>query len=213
MSLFTPPHDPSLTMRAAEVCVEDIPSQDIQSIIDLMLDVAKGNQIDLGYGVLLGLAAPQIGILKRIIIVDVGVETDRKDLGNLVAFINPQIIWYSDEISWGPEGCYSVDDHIDGKIPRSEKVHVVALDREGRPIDKTFSGFTAKIFQHEVDHLNGIRFPDRVGKQGVLHWIPDNQYNQYLEQWEDWPLMCPWQIWLNIKEGRPYEFSGIVTEG
>ncbi len=74
------------------------------------------------------------------------------------------------------------------KIPRSEKIQLIAFDREGNPINKIFSGFTARIFQHEVDHLDGIRFPDRVGENGVLHWVPDNQYSLYLEQWENWPL-------------------------
>ena len=206
MPLFTPPGDLSLSMSVPDVCIDSIPSKEIQSIIDYMLDIAKVMQIDTGNGVMVGLAAPQIGISKCIIIVDVGVESDRKNVGNLVAYINPQITWYSKEISWGTEGCYSVDEHVDGKIPRSERIRVTALDREGNPINTLFSSFTARIFQHEVDHLNGIRFPDRVGEHGVLHWIPDNQYNLYLEQWENWPLMFPWQLWLDMKDGRNYEF-------
>lgn len=205
MSIFVPPSDPSLTMSASSIRIEDILSEEIQSIIDQMLDVTKGNQVDKGFGIMFGLAAPQIGIMKRIIIVDCGVGDDRKDLENLVPYINPQIVWYSDEILWGTEGCYSVDEHIDGKIPRSESVRITAYDREGNFIDRIFSGFTARIFQHEVDHLEGIRFPDRVGENGILHWIPDNQYNQYLKQWENWPLIVPFKLWLDIKYGRPYE--------
>ena len=98
-----------------------------------------------------------------------------------------------------------MDDHLDGKIPRSESIHITAYDREGNFIDRVFSGFTARIFQHEVDHLNGIRFPDRVSENGTLHWIPDNQYSQYLQQWEEWPLIFPFEHWLDMKYGRPYD--------
>lgn len=205
MSIFLPPSDASLTMIASIVNVEHISSKEIQSVIDHMLVIAKGNQVDLGNGVMVGLAAPQIGIMKRIIVVDCGVDTDRESLGNLVAYINPQIVCYSEEILFGTEGCYSVDEHLDGKIPRSESVRITAYDREGNFIDRMFSGFTARIFQHEVDHLNGIRFPDRVGEKGILHWIPDNQYNQYLKQWENWPLIFPFEFWLDMKHGRAYE--------
>jgi peptide deformylase len=205
MSIFVQPSDASLRMPASSVSVEHILSEEIQSIIDHMLDITKGNQVDMGNGVMVGLAAPQIGIMKRIIIVDSGVDVDRKNLGNLVAYINPQIVWYSDKILCAPEGCYSVDDHLDGKIPRSESIQITAYDREGNFIDRMFSGFTARIFQHEVDHLNGIRFPDRVSENGILHWIPDNQYNQYLQQWEEWPFIFPFELWLDMKYGRPYE--------
>jgi peptide deformylase len=205
MSIFIPPGDSTLTMPAASVHVEDIFSEEIQSTIDHLLALTKGNQVDEGFGVMVGLAAPQIGIMKRIIIVDSGVDVDRKSLGNLVPYINPQIIWHSDKILLGTEGCYSVDEHIDGIIPRFETIRITAYDREGNVVDQIFSGFTARIFQHEVDHLNGIRFPDRVTENGILHWIPDGLYNRYLENWEDWPLIFPFKSWLAMKQGTPYQ--------
>lgn len=180
-------------------------SEEIQSTIDYIVKIAQGNQIDLGNGVMVGLAAPQIGIMKRIIIVDSKANIERRNLGNLIAYINPQIIWYSEEIVLGTEGCYSVDEHLDGKIPRSESICITGYDREGNFVTQLFSGFTARIFQHEIDHLNGIRFPDRVSEKGILHWIPDNQYNRYLKEWENWPLIFPYEQWLNMKYGRPYE--------
>jgi peptide deformylase len=207
MSIFIPPGDPSLRSSAASINIEDIVSEELQSIIDHMMDIAKGNQVDVGNGVMVGLAAPQIGIMKRIIIVDCGVDDDRKSLGHLVPYINPQIIWHSDVILRGPEGCYSVDEHLDGIIPRFESVQITAYDREGNFVDRIFSGFTARIFQHEIDHLNGIRFPDRVGENGILHWIPDGQYNQYLEHWEDWTMIFPFELWLDMKQGRPCKYS------
>lgn len=209
MSPFIPPEDQSLTMPACEVSKEEILSDEVQSLIDLMFFIARDNQIDTGNGIMVGLAAPQIGISKRVILVDAAVGADWKNCGNLEAFINPQITWFSDEISLGIEGCFSVDSHLEGKIPRFESIRVKAFDRQGNIIDQIFSGFTARIFQHEIDHLNGIRFPDRVGEHGVLHWVPDNQYHHYLEQWENWPLICPWQLWLDMKEGKPYNYCDL----
>ena len=205
MTIFVPFGDPSLTICASEVRFEEILSEEIQLLIDRMLEIVKENQVDMGNGIMSGLAAPQIGVSKRIIVVDIEVEDSRNNFGNLMPYINPEIVWYSEEIVWGSEGCYSVDEHLDGKIPRSESVRVAAYDREGNFIDQIFKGFTARIFQHEVDHLNGIRFPDRVTENGILHWIPDNQYNLYLKQWENWPLIVPWQLWLDMKEGKTYD--------
>lgn len=204
MPIFIPPSDPMLNQVAAAVPVNDISSDEVQAIIDRLLAIAQDNQVDLGNGVMVGLAAPQIGIAKRIVVVDTHANEARTNLGNVVPFINPQITWCSDEIAWGTEGCYSVDEHLDGKIPRFQSVRITAYDRHGHFMDAVFTGFTARIFQHEIDHLDGIRFPDRVGEDGVLHWVPDNQSNRYLEEWKNWPLQFPWQMWLNMKEGKPY---------
>lgn len=204
MSIFVLPHEPSLNQPSEKIPIELIQSAEIQSIIQKMMEVARMNQIDTGGGVMVGLAAPQIGINKRIILVDMSVNEQRKNTGDLCAFINPEIVWYSDDIVYGVEGCYSVDDHLDGKVPRSDRIRVKGYDAEGNLFEKEFSGFQARIFQHEVDHLNGIRFPDRVGKEGTLHWVPDSKYREYRENWETWPLICPWETWLKMKAGEPF---------
>lgn len=61
---------------------------------------------------------------------------------------------------------------------RSESIRIEALDRQGNPISQEFSGFTARIFQHEIDHLEGIRFPDRVGTDGILQWVEESQFSE-----------------------------------
>ncbi len=73
MSIFVPAGNPSLTHCASSVQPENISSSEIQSIIDRLLDIAYGNQTDNGNGVMVGLAAPQIGIMKRIIVVDIDI--------------------------------------------------------------------------------------------------------------------------------------------
>jgi peptide deformylase len=206
MPIFTPPGDPFLQMSAAEVPIQEILSDETQSLIDRMFEIAKGERTDLENRVMVGLAAPQIGIAKRIILVDIGMECDRKAFGELTAFINPEIVWYSDEKEYGREGCYSVDARMLGIVSRAVSIKVTALDRQGNPVAAEFSGFTAKIFQHEVDHLNGIRFPDRVGQEGgELNWVEEAEYPEYRENWKTWCRKCSLESWLSMKEGKPYE--------
>ncbi|MDF2715013.1 MAG: peptide deformylase [Paenibacillus sp.] len=99
-----------------------------------------------------GLAAPQIGILKRVIVVDVG------DDNGLIELINPEIVSKEGE-QLGPEGCLSIPG-LRGDVNRAMKVTVKGLDRNGDEIVITGSELLARAFQHEVDHLNGVLFTD-----------------------------------------------------
>lgn len=99
-----------------------------------------------------GLAAPQIGILKRVIVVDVG------DDNGLIEMINPEIVSAEGE-QLGPEGCLSIPG-LRGDVNRSLKITVKGLDRNGDELVITASEFLARAFQHEVDHLNGVLFTD-----------------------------------------------------
>lgn len=99
-----------------------------------------------------GLAAPQIGISKRIIVVDPG---DR-----LIQIINPEIIYAEGEQN-GSEGCLSVPGKV-GWLKRAQKVVVKGLDANGEIIEFEAVDFLARILQHEIDHLDGILFPDKA---------------------------------------------------
>jgi len=204
MSIFTPPGDYSLQSNALDVPIDEISSQETQDLIDQMFEVARGERGETEGRVMVGLAAPQIGCAKRIVLVDVGVASDRKELGELKAFINPEVVWSSENLEEGREGCYSVDSRVVGQVPRPEKIKIRAYDRDGSLIEAEFSGFTARIFQHEIDHLNGIRFPDRVGPEGKLHWVEDDEYSEYKKNQESWSHQCPWSLWLTMKEGKPF---------
>lgn len=97
-----------------------------------------------------GLAAPQIGVSKRVAVVDIGDE--------LFELINPVIIEkYGEEVD--EEGCLSIPG-LQGDVKRATKVVVQCLNREGEQIQYTGEGFLARAFQHEIDHLNGILFVD-----------------------------------------------------
>lgn len=99
-----------------------------------------------------GLAAPQIGILKRIVVIDIG--------EGLIELINPEIVSVEGSIK-DLEGCLSVPGKC-GYVVRPEKVTVTALDRNGDKIVITGEGLLAKAFCHEIDHLDGIVFVDKV---------------------------------------------------
>jgi peptide deformylase len=200
--MFTLPGDPLLQMRALEVPLEAILSDETRSDVDRMFEAAGGERSDIEKRTLVGLAAPQIGILKRIILVDIGIGSDRREFGQLIVYVNPEIVWASEEIVYGREGCFSIDSHVAGIVPRSERIQIRALDRSGAPVEAEFSGFTARIFQHEMDHLEGIRFPDRVGPEGKLHWVEEDQRAEYRDRWETWECACPWEFWLAMKAGR-----------
>lgn len=102
-----------------------------------------------------GLAASQVGVPKRIILVD-------EEEDGLIVLINPVIIKSEGEIL-AEEGCLSVPD-IYSQVKRSLKVTVKALNQNGDPIEITKEDLTARALQHEIDHLDGILFIDRIGR-------------------------------------------------
>jgi peptide deformylase len=97
-----------------------------------------------------GLAAPQVGILKRVCVVDVG--------DHLYELVNPEIVSREGEQS-GPEGCLSIPERA-GAVTRPMKVIVKAVNTKGEPIEVTGDGFLARALCHEIDHLNGVLYVD-----------------------------------------------------
>lgn len=102
-----------------------------------------------------GLAAPQIGILKRVIVIDTGEED-----AELIEMINPEIL-ESSGTQLGPEGCLSIPG-ISGDVNRFDNITVKGLDRDGHEVIIQANGFLARVFQHEIDHLNGVLFTDKA---------------------------------------------------
>ena len=108
----------------------------------------------------IGLAAPQVGVLERLIVLDCTPD-DSAECGLLVMF-NPQIMAQSDETSSYEEGCLSIPDHY-GQVTRPAEVTVTWLDRDGTQQQQDFSGLWSTCVQHEIDHLNGKLFIDYLG--------------------------------------------------
>ena len=117
-------------------------------ILQLLDDMAETMYKENGAG----LAAPQVGILKRVIVVDIG--------DGLIKLINPEIVEQEGE-EQGEEGCLSVPDII-GEVKRPYKVKVKGLNELGEEIEIKATGFLARAFCHEIDHLDGILFIDKV---------------------------------------------------
>ncbi|RZJ70813.1 MAG: peptide deformylase [Flavobacterium sp.] len=124
-----------------------------------------------------GIAAPQIGINRNVIWVQ---RFDKKG-EPFEAYLNPKIIWSSKLLRKGTEGCLSIAD-VRGDVLRNYTIRIIYLDRNGKAHEEMVEGFTAVIFQHEIDHLNGILFTDRLSDQKRQRYSLINpEVNLYLE--------------------------------
>ncbi len=142
---------PDPILRRNCIPVDNI-DDEVLSLIDKMIETMLAAP-----GV--GLAAPQIGVSRRIIVVNMSV----KDVNMPpLALINPEIS-ESENKMITEEGCLSIPE-IFGDISRSERTEVKGLNREGKEIVIEVEGFLARVFQHEIDHLNGFLFWDRMSK-------------------------------------------------
>lgn len=147
--------NPELRVTAQEVKFEDIGSEKIQSLIDNMLEtMVKENGV--------GLAATQVGEHLRIFVA----ETNK---GQQV-YINPEIIYKSDKIIDSEEGCLSVPGYY-GTVKRHKQIKATAYNRHGEKITISTGGLLAVIFQHEINHLDGILFIDIAEE---FHKITEN---------------------------------------
>lgn len=111
-----------------------------------------------------GLSANQIGLNKRMF---AALITDDQGDDQEIALFNPKIISHSTAMVYLPEseGCLSVDRPVQGFVPRYEKVQIKAWNVEGQEIKLRYKGFDAIVMQHEIDHLNGVMFYDRINKE------------------------------------------------
>lgn len=195
-----PPHSEVLSLVAEEVPIADISSQEIQLLIDKMFRVAYGRQGDANFPTLVGLAAPQIGVSKRIAIIGIN-AVGNGEQPKLQAFINPEITHTSKVYEEGREGCFSTG-RVCGIVKRAKKVTLKAYDRNGKTIERKLVGFPARVAQHEIDHLNGIRFPDRITDDRKLHWVEEAEFGNYRLNWKDWSVTCPRHKWESIKADK-----------
>ena len=108
----------------------------------------------------IGLAAVQLGVLKRIVTMDL---SKKEGPSNPRVFINPEIVWKSDERSTYEEGCLSIPE-IHEDVERPARVKVKYLDLDGKPQEEEAEGLFATCIQHEVDHTNGVLFIDHISK-------------------------------------------------
>ena len=141
---------PEKVLKEKALPVENIDGQ-IQRLIDDMIETmyaAPG----------IGLAAPQVGVSKRIIVLDVSVREEEKM--PLIVIINPEIVNHEGETD-SEEGCLSLPGYTT-TVKRAEKVLVRGLNREGMPVEIEGEGLLSRALQHEIDHINGTLLIDRV---------------------------------------------------
>lgn len=198
------PQDPILVSVAAAVPDSEIASPAIMAVVERLLAIASsqqgGHQRNKRRRTLVGLAAPQIGEPLRIIIVDTKIGPERKRPGKLECFINPEIVWRSRETEEGREGCFSAGP-VWGLVRRSVAVKLRAYTPEGKVVERIFEGFTARIVQHEYDHLDGFRFADRITIDRKRHWVHTEEIPSYPELIAHWPRICTKERWERFKRG------------
>ncbi|GMQ78235.1 MAG: peptide deformylase [Anaerolineae bacterium] len=169
-------NNPILRQKARPVARFD---DDLGRLIDDMIETMREAN-----GV--GLAGPQVNHRLRLAIIETLPERD--DEGNeiensreLIVVVNPEIVWRSRSTIEGVEGCLSIPGWL-GEVARSEAVRVRALDRHGKKIRLRLKGWTARIIQHEIDHLDGILFIDRL--TGPDNLWSEEEFLQGLEEEE-----------------------------
>ena len=158
-------------LKAVSPPVEGGVTDDLRALMDDMLETmydAPG----------IGLAAAQVGALKRVVVMDLGdkpvegasedpeaEESEELQLArrNPRYFVNPEVLWASDEVFAYEEGCLSVPEYFDA-VERPGRVRVRYLDYSGQQIEEEIEGLYAVCFQHELDHLNGVLFIDHLSR-------------------------------------------------
>ncbi len=161
--------DPILRRKARPVSTFD---KALQTLIDDMVDTMRDAP-----GV--GLAAPQVGVGQRLIVIEYAEppeegEEEKEVKPKLYVMANPEIVKTSEEKVLGVEGCLSIPGLV-GEVERYSMVQVKGLNRRGQPMKVKAEGWLARIFQHEIDHVNGVVFPDRATR--VWKPEPDEEEN------------------------------------
>ena len=143
--------DPSLRLRAAEIETVD---DELRSLVGRMLalmEEASG----------IGLAATQVGVLRRLFVCRLGEDDDEDDEPDLRAFVNPVVTPLGDERKSADEGCLSLQEVL-VPVERPTRIAVEATDLDGAPVRLELEGLDARVVQHESDHLDGVLILDRT---------------------------------------------------
>ncbi len=189
--VFLPPNDQRLYEISKEVPVQDLKKSYVRNILKKMKTIAGLNQHrDKKSSVMVGLAAPQIGYFYRIVLVDLNATRTRNHkVNNNIFMVNPVILSKGEKLVSGREGCYSTNldsFKVNGLVLRNDKVKVKFLTENGEAKIEEFKGFTARIIQHEVDHLNGKVFVHRIKKEKDLHIVFKSELRQYKKKFSNW---------------------------
>jgi peptide deformylase len=167
-------------------------NENLQALVQDMVETMHASK-----GV--GLAAPQVGLSQRVIVVQTPEEEDEPGSGKLYAVVNPEIVRASKDQVDGIEGCLSIPGYV-GEVNRPEAVVVKGRDARGRKIRIKAQGFLARVFQHEIDHLEGVLFIDLLTEPDRIWRVEEGQEEQVEAQGADAEL---------VRVDLPHEFPSI----
>jgi peptide deformylase len=155
LPIITAP-DPRLKIKARPVAAVD---DEVRRLMDDMLETMH-------QAIGIGLAAPQVGVAKRLIVLDVAREGEAPQPMMLA---NPEILWRSAELTTGSEGCLSLPEHY-AEVTRPAQIRLRYLDYQNEIREIEASGLLATCIQHEIDHLDGVLFVDHISmvKRGMI---------------------------------------------
>lgn len=165
---------PDSHLRQSSEAITNI-TREIQEEVEDLIDALKGAHNPEG----VGLSFPQIGINKR------GFATYLEK--KIRIYLNPQILDMSEETTLGGtperptlEGCLSIP-HLYGPVPRAKKIKISAIDEHGIEVSKTFTSFPARVFLHELDHLDGVLFTDYTLKHNLPLYFLDQDQDRFVQ--------------------------------
>lgn len=154
---LVPSDDPVLHAKASRIA-------DPTSVRQLAADMIETMIVEAG----VGLAAPQIGKSIRLFVA--GVDKDYQ------AYVNPEIVWLSTQLATAEEGCLSLP-RLLGDVERATEVELHAFDLNGKKVTVRVDGLLARVFQHELDHLDGILFPERMKDLSKLRKLTQAEWD------------------------------------
>jgi peptide deformylase len=155
--------DPRLRQKATKIRGADASLRTLAADMHETMDAAPG----------VGLAGPQIGVMRRIIVIHLSADEEEDQPEAVMTLLNPEIVKAQGRVL-APEGCLSIPGWT-GEVPRSEIVTVKAMDLDNKQIRFKARGWLARVVQHEIDHLDGILFIDRVEDRSTLRKIADDE--------------------------------------
>lgn len=158
--------DPRLRQKATRIKHVDEGLRKIAADMHETMDAAPG----------VGLAGPQIGLMRRIIVVHVAKDEEEDQEEVRLTLIDPEIVKSHGRV-FGQEGCLSIPLWV-GDVPRAETITVKALDLDNKHIRMKAHGFLARVIQHEIDHLDGILFVDRVEDRSTLFKVSEDELSK-----------------------------------
>jgi peptide deformylase len=173
MALLEIKYEPDPILRTKAKRVKQFDSALRKLVTDMFETMHASNGV--------GLAAPQVGLSIRVLVAELAPNKEENEPGFKVALINPEIIKQSDDMLEGYEGCLSIPGWI-GEVPRHASVTVKAQTPEGKEVRLKAQDYFARVLQHEIDHLDGVLFTDRIVNIKSLQRVDEDELTEEQEK-------------------------------